>query len=116
MLCVASRRRASCHARRGGQWGWDPSLSEAVEPSPFVLNSNSMDYRNGDLPITIDPETLGGVPVFRGTRVPVSTLFEYLEDNCSLEEFLNEFPSVTRDAAITILTSAERFTLEHAAA
>ncbi len=68
------------------------------------------------LPITIDPETMGGVPVFKGTRVPVSTLFEYIEDNCTLEEFLDEFPSVTRDAATAILANAERFTLEHAAA
>jgi uncharacterized protein (DUF433 family) len=75
-----------------------------------------MDYKNGNMPITIDPETLGGVPVFRGTRVPVSTLFEYIEDNCTLEEFLDEFPSVTREAANTILANAERFTLEHAAA
>jgi uncharacterized protein (DUF433 family) len=75
-----------------------------------------MENKSSNLPITIDPETLGGIPVFRGTRVPVSTLFEYLEDNCSLEEFLDEFPSVTRDAAITILENAERFTLEHAAA
>ncbi len=75
-----------------------------------------MDYKNGDLPITIDPDTLGGVPVFRGTRVPVSTLFEYIEDNCTLEEFLDEFPSVTREAATTILSQAERYTIEHAAA
>jgi uncharacterized protein (DUF433 family) len=87
-----------------------------VEPSQYILTSNYMDYKNGDLPITIDPETLGGVPVFRGTRVPVSTLFEYIEDNCTLEEFLDEFPSVTREAATSILSNAERFTLEHAAA
>jgi uncharacterized protein (DUF433 family) len=75
-----------------------------------------MENSNGNLPITIDPETLGGTPVFRGTRVPVSTLFEYLEDDCSLAEFLDEFPSVTHEAAILILENAERFTLEHAAA
>ena len=38
--------------------------------------------------ITIDPEILGGAPVFKGTRVPVKTLFEYLENNYSVEEFL----------------------------
>jgi uncharacterized protein (DUF433 family) len=75
-----------------------------------------MEHQNGNLPITVDRETMGGVPVFRGTRVPVSTLFEYIEDNCTLEEFLDEFPSVTREAATTILENAERFTLEHAAA
>jgi uncharacterized protein (DUF433 family) len=44
--------------------------------------------------ITIDPDILGGTPVFIGTRVPVKTLFEYLENNCTLEEFLECFPSV----------------------
>ena len=71
---------------------------------------------SNDLPISIDSETLGGTPVFRGTRVPVSSLFEYLEDNYSLDEFLDEFPSVTRAAAIAVLANAERFTLEHARA
>lgn len=52
----------------------------------------------GDL-ITVDPEILGGVPVFKGTRVPIKTLFEYLENDYSLEEFLECFPSVTRDLA-----------------
>jgi len=87
-----------------------------MEPLQSILTSSFMDYKNGDLPITIDPDTLGGVPVFRGTRVPVSTLFEYIEDNCTLEEFLDEFPSVTREAATTILSQAERYTIEHAAA
>jgi uncharacterized protein (DUF433 family) len=44
--------------------------------------------------ITIDPDILGGTPVFKGTRVPVKTLFAYLEDNYTLEEFLECFPSV----------------------
>jgi uncharacterized protein (DUF433 family) len=53
--------------------------------------------------ITVDPEILGGTPVFRGTRVPVNTLFEYLENDYSLEEFLECFPSVTRDSAREVL-------------
>ena len=57
--------------------------------------------------ITVDPDILGGVPVFKGTRVPVKTLFEYLEDNYSLEEFLECFPSVTRDMACRILERSE---------
>lgn len=56
----------------------------------------------GDL-ITVDPEILGGVPVFKGTRVPIKTLFEYLENDYSLEEFLECFPSVTRDLALQVL-------------
>ncbi len=50
--------------------------------------------------VTVDPEILGGTPVFRGTRVPVKTLFEYLEDNYSLEEFVECFPSVPRELAL----------------
>lgn len=61
----------------------------------------------GDL-ITIDPEILGGVPVFKGTRVPVKTLFEYLENDYSLEEFLECFPSVTRDLARRVLECSEQ--------
>ena len=53
--------------------------------------------------ITIDPEILGGTPVFKGTRVPVKTLFDYLESNYTLEEFLECFPSVTRDMACRLL-------------
>lgn len=47
--------------------------------------------------ITIDPEILGGAPVLKGTRVPLKTLFEYLENNYSVEEFLECFPSVSGD-------------------
>jgi len=49
--------------------------------------------------ITVDPEVLGGVPVFKGTRVPVKTLFEYLEGDYSLDEFIECFPSVTKERA-----------------
>jgi uncharacterized protein (DUF433 family) len=58
--------------------------------------------------ITVDPDILGGVPVFKGTRVPVRTLFEYLEDNYSLDEFLECFPSVTRDSARQVLLSTNK--------
>jgi len=57
--------------------------------------------------ITIDPDILGGSPVFRGTRVPVKTLFEYLENNYSLEEFIECFPTVTREMACRILERSE---------
>jgi uncharacterized protein (DUF433 family) len=53
-----------------------------------------------------DPETLGGTPVFTGTRVPVKTLFDYLEGGDSLDEFLRQFPSVTREQAVATLDSA----------
>ena len=57
--------------------------------------------------ITIDPDILGGTPVFKGTRVPVKTLFDYLESNYTLEEFLACFPSVTRDMACRLLERSE---------
>lgn len=50
-----------------------------------------------------DPEILGGKPVFVGTRVPLRNLIDYLEGNYSVDEFLDEFPSVTRDQVIAVL-------------
>lgn len=46
---------------------------------------------------------LGGTPVFAGTRVPVQTLFDYLEEGDTLDEFLDDFPAVTREQAIAVL-------------
>jgi len=60
--------------------------------------------KSNDL-ITVDPDILGGTPVFKGTRVPVKTLFEYLERNYTLDEFLECFPSVTRELARRVLES-----------
>jgi uncharacterized protein (DUF433 family) len=57
--------------------------------------------------ITVDPEVLGGVPVFKGTRVPVKTLFEYLEGDYSLDEFIECFPSVTKEMACRVLERSE---------
>ena len=48
-------------------------------------------------------EILGGTPVFAGTRVPVQTLFDYLEEGDTLDEFLDDFPSVSREHAIMVL-------------
>lgn len=56
--------------------------------------------------ITADPKILGGTPVFKGTRVPVSTLFDYLSDGLSLEYFLETFPSVNREQATNVLRAA----------
>ena len=56
--------------------------------------------------ITVDPEIHSGTPVFRGTRVPVRTLFDHLEAGDSLEVFLEDFPSVSRVLAIAVLEQA----------
>ena len=54
-----------------------------------------------------DPDVLGGTPVFRGTRVPFQTLLDYLEGGQTLDEFLDDFPTVTRDAAVRALEHAK---------
>ena len=54
-----------------------------------------------------------GVPVFRGTRVPVQTLFEYLEGGDTLEEFLSGFPAVPRELALQALEEARSLLLAH---
>ena len=55
--------------------------------------------------IVKDPQILGGEPVFRGTRVPFQALMDYLEGGQSLNEFLSDFPTVSRDAAVAALES-----------
>jgi uncharacterized protein (DUF433 family) len=57
--------------------------------------------------INIDPEILGGTPVFNGTRVPVESMFDHLEDGVSLDEFLEDFPTVSREQAVQVLEMAE---------
>ena len=52
-------------------------------------------------------DVLGGVPVFRGTRVPIQTMFEYLEGGETLEDFLEGFPTVSRELAIAALEEAK---------
>ena len=66
--------------------------------------------------ITVDPDILGGTPVFKGTRVPVKTLLDYLGDNYTLDEFLECFPSVTREVACRVLERSGSALLDHAAA
>ena len=57
--------------------------------------------------IVKDPAVLGGTPVFRGTRVPFQALLDYLEGAQTLDEFLDDFPTVTREAAISALELAK---------
>ena len=58
--------------------------------------------------INIDPEILGGTPVFNGTRVPVETLFCHLEKGISMDDFLNDFPTVSKKQALEVLKLAEK--------
>ena len=54
-----------------------------------------------------DPDILGGVPIFRGTRVPFQALLDYLEGGQALDKFIDDFPTVTREAAISALELAK---------
>jgi uncharacterized protein (DUF433 family) len=58
--------------------------------------------------ITIDNEILGGQPVFAGTRVPIESLFMHLEKGISLNEFLDDFPTVSREQAVKLLELSEK--------
>ncbi len=58
--------------------------------------------------ITIDKEILGGQTVFKGTRVPVESLFDHLEAGVSLDAFLDDFPTVTKEQAIALLDWANK--------
>ena len=64
--------------------------------------------------ITVDSRIQGGVPVFAGTRVPVKNLFDYLETGESLDQFLDDFPSVARDVAVAVLEQAREAVTPHA--
>jgi uncharacterized protein (DUF433 family) len=62
--------------------------------------------------INIDPEILSGTPVYKGTRVPIKNLFDYIETGETIETFLDDFPSVNRKQAITLLETAEKLLTE----
>ena len=64
--------------------------------------------------ITRDPEIMSGAPVFRGTRVPVKTLIDYLQSNHTLEEFLSDFPSVSREQAVDVLQLVKQYLVTEA--
>jgi uncharacterized protein (DUF433 family) len=63
-----------------------------------------------------DPEILGGTPVFVGTRVPLKNLIDYLEGGHTLDEFLDDFPSVHRTQAVAVLEQARELLIQSAGA
>jgi uncharacterized protein (DUF433 family) len=65
-------------------------------------------------PISTAPDVLGGTPVFAGTRVPVQTLLDYLKAGESIDDFLDGFPSVSRDQVIAFLEMAKDRLIESA--
>lgn len=66
--------------------------------------------------INVDPELMGGTPVFCGTRVPIQSLIDHLQSNIPLEEFLDDFPTVSKEQAVELLTLAMNSALEKATA
>lgn len=56
--------------------------------------------------VNINPEILGGIPVFKGTRVPVETFFDHLESGITIDDFLDDYPTVSRDQIIRLLELA----------
>ena len=77
-----------------------------AQQSPGACRCPLRDNEGMAQAITRDPDTMHGVPVFRGTRVPVQTLFDYLEGGDTLEEFLQGFPTVPRALALGALEEA----------
>jgi uncharacterized protein (DUF433 family) len=65
--------------------------------------------------VVSNPQIMSGMPCFAGTRVPVQTLFDYLEAGDPLEEFLDDFPTVSREQAISLLEGAKHALLKAAA-
>ena len=61
--------------------------------------------------VTRDPQVMHGTPVFHGTRVPVKTLFDYLENGETLDDFLDGFPTVSRELAIQVLEESKELRL-----
>ncbi len=62
--------------------------------------------------INVDKEILGGIPVFKGTRVPVKNLFDYLEAGDSLTDFLSDFDYIPKEFCITVLKASEQLLLD----
>jgi uncharacterized protein (DUF433 family) len=61
--------------------------------------------------VACSPDVMSGAPVFRGTRVPIKNLLDYLTEGDSLDEFLHQFPTVKREQATALLSFAEEFIL-----
>ena len=64
--------------------------------------------------INRDPDIMSGTPVFMGTRVPVKTIIDYLQGGHTMDEFLEDFPSVSREQALAVLELAKRFLVAQA--
>jgi uncharacterized protein (DUF433 family) len=80
----------------------------------WIIAVREVNWMRRDQILTKDKEILGGTPVFTGTRVPVDTLIAHLKAGDSLEQFLADFPSVSRDQAVAFLELAEQLVVQEA--
>lgn len=87
-------------------------LYESVDLLPGTLSEVLMEAKF----LSRDPDIMSGALCFKGTRVLVQTLFDYLEGSSSLENFLEDFPSVSREAAVAVLEVAKERLFAHAPA
>ena len=85
-----------------------PDSSGALRPGPIAYAGRMVDALSV---VHSDPEISGGMPVFRGTRVPVQALFDYLEGGETLDQFLDQFPSVSKQQALAALDLARNSVL-----
>ena len=101
MATVAARSStaASWHFSQGGKCSILFLVTLLANPASVC---DRFDMHCADL-ITMDPEILGGTPVFKGTEVPVKALFKFLKENHTIEEFVACFPSVKRSMALLML-------------
>jgi uncharacterized protein (DUF433 family) len=83
----------------------------ALDADFLAITGTLSDNRSMQEPITRDPEVMHGTPVFTGTRVPVKTMFEYLENGESLDDFLEGFPTVSRELAVQVLEESRELRL-----
>ena len=79
-----------------------------------IANVSCVTMETVEQAISRDPDVMHGTPVFRGTRVPVQTLFDYLEGGETLDDFLDGFPTVSREVAIQALEEAKHLLLARA--
>jgi uncharacterized protein (DUF433 family) len=101
-----------------GKWSqrclYNARLTGAEWAGVYLLQGSAM--TNASRVVHSDPDILGGTPVFVGTRVPVKSLYDHLEAGDGLDEFLDSFPSVTREQAVAALELGREMTEAHVAA
>lgn len=96
---------------------WIEQLRTALNVFARWCKLSSQERTMDTLLVSRDPEVMSGALCFRGTRVPVKTLFDYLEGSSTLEDFLEDFPSISRATAVSVLEVArERLALDATAA